>query len=62
MSKPDLEARVVDETVDPGTRRVLLKFDDGTFEATRWPAACFKVPGYLGRTRVELRALQRPTP
>ena len=41
--KPDPAAHVVDEVVDPGTRRVLLKFDDGTFEATRWPASRFNL-------------------
>jgi hypothetical protein len=46
--KPDPAAHVVDEVVDPGTRRVLLKFDDGTFEATRWPASRFRLPGYVG--------------
>jgi hypothetical protein len=33
MSKPG--ARVVDEAVDPGTRLVLVSFDDGTVEAMR---------------------------
>jgi hypothetical protein len=58
MSKPDLKARVVNETVDPGTHRVLLRFDDGTFEATRWPASRFRLPGYRGRIRAQL-ALER---
>ena len=55
MGKP--EARVVDEVVDPGTRRVLLKFDDGTFEATRWPASRFKLPGYVGLIRAQVAPL-----
>jgi hypothetical protein len=41
-------------------RLVLLKFDDGTFEAAPWPATRFKLPRYLGRTRAELRALLLP--
>ena len=57
MNKPDLKARVIDECVDPGTRRVLLKFDDGTFEATRWPASRFKLPGYVGLIRAQVAPL-----
>jgi hypothetical protein len=57
MSKHDLEALVVDEVVDPGTRRVLLKFDDGTFEATPWPATRFRLPGYIGLIRAQVAPL-----
>jgi hypothetical protein len=51
MSQPDPAARVIDECIDPGTRLILLKFDGGTFEATPWQAARFKLPGYIGLTR-----------
>jgi hypothetical protein len=57
MSPPDPAARVVDEVVDPGTKRILLKFDDGTFEATRWHASHFKLPGYVGLIRAQLAPL-----
>jgi hypothetical protein len=56
MNRPD--ARVVDEVVDPGTRLVLVRFDDGTVEAARWPAARFVLPGYVGMTRAQLASLQ----
>jgi hypothetical protein len=36
---------------------VLLKFDDGTFEATRWPASRFRLPGYRGRIQAQLAPL-----
>jgi hypothetical protein len=54
---PDPAARVVDECVDPGTRLVLLRFDDGTVEAARWPATRFRLPGYVGLTRAQLAPL-----
>jgi hypothetical protein len=56
MNRPD--ARVVDEVVHPGTRLVLVRFDDGTFEAARWPASRFKLPGYVGRIRAQLAPLR----
>jgi hypothetical protein len=36
---------------------VLLKFDDGTFEATRWHASRFKLPGYVGLIRARVAPL-----
>jgi hypothetical protein len=57
MSKHDLDA-----DIDPGTRRVLLKFNDGSFEATRLPASRFALPGYIGRTRAEIAVLLTAQP
>jgi hypothetical protein len=44
-------ARVVDECIDPGTRHILLRYNDG--EVTRLRASSFRLPRLIGRTRVE---------
>jgi hypothetical protein len=55
--RPDLELATSDCAA---TRLVLLKFADGTFEATRWPASRFKLPGYVGLIRAQLAPLLAP--
>jgi hypothetical protein len=49
--------RVVDECVDPATRRVLLKYNDGVVEVTRLRASSFRLPRLIGRTRAEVYAM-----
>ena len=48
-------ARVVDECIDPGTRHILLRYNDG--EVTRLRASSFRLPRLIGRTRAEVYAM-----
>jgi hypothetical protein len=47
--------RVVDECVDPGTRHIVLKYNDARL--TRLRATSFRLPRLIGRTRAEVYAM-----
>ena len=49
--------RVVDECVDPATRHILLRYNDGVVEVTRLRATSFRLPRLIGRTRAEVYAM-----
>jgi hypothetical protein len=49
--------RAVDECVDPGTRHILLRYNDGVVEVIRLRASSFRLPRLISRTRAQVYAM-----